>query len=208
MSRGFCALATSSGLLCLVHCIPSIPLGPWTKIKWVEDHDWMNSLVILRLVHTPRWVLALQLPSIWLLSVQFNLHSPLTWPVSITLALGGRYVSFTLESLLSADTVRQLQSDSLQQRPDGTERPLHPETYTCKRNALTTQRTSYKCGLYWRRCMLIDASLYLTGNRSRVSVALHVGSWLEDLTRYEIWPSWSIKRFYLYGNIISFSLKI
>lgn len=93
-------------LLPPAQCILSIPPGPWPKMKWVKDHDWMNSLVILRLAYTRRWVLALQLPSIWLLSVQFNLRSALTWPVSITLALGGRYVSLALDSLLSADAIR------------------------------------------------------------------------------------------------------
>lgn len=140
-------------LLPRVQCILSIPPGPWAKMKWVKDHDRMNSLVILRLVCTRRWVLALQLPSIWLLSVQFNLHSALTWPVSIALALGGRYVSFTLDSPLSADTVRWLQS----------------ETYTWKRNPSMMQHTSYECGLYMLKCMFTDASLCLTGNRSGVS---------------------------------------
>lgn len=128
-------------------CIPSILPGPWTKMKWVKDHDWMNSLVILRLVYTRRWVLALQLPSIWLLSVQFNLHSALTWPVSITSALGGRYVSFSFESLLSADAVRQLQSGSLQQRPDGTERPftLRHKCVNTTRSQRSTHHISVVC---------------------------------------------------------------
>lgn len=118
---GVCVWVTSSGSCCTLY-----PLIPLNENEVGKDQDWMNSLVTLRLLGTSRWVLALQLRSFR--SVQINLHSALMWPVSITLASGGRCVCFTSESLLSADTVRQLQTDSLQQRPDGTRRPFHPES--------------------------------------------------------------------------------
>lgn len=65
------------------------------------------------------WVLLLQSKSLQFLPVQFHFHSALTWPVSIKLEFCGVCVCFTSESCQSADTVRQLQTDSLQWRPDG-----------------------------------------------------------------------------------------
>ncbi len=94
-----------------------ILLGPWIRIKWVKDHDWLNSLSChLRRVYVIplQRVLPLQAESIRFISVQFNFHSAPLWSVSIMLGLCGRCVCFTSESRLSADTVRQLQTDSLQ----------------------------------------------------------------------------------------------
>lgn len=43
----FCASAISWEFYCLLHSARwdalFIPLGPWMKIKWVKDHDRMNS---------------------------------------------------------------------------------------------------------------------------------------------------------------------
>lgn len=124
-----------------------------------------------------RWVLALQLRSIRLLSVQFNLHSALMWPVSITRAFGGRCVCFTSESLLSADTVRQLQTDSVQQRPDGTRRPFRPRH--CARGKATPScriLTLYNCALHMHERMFMGAPMTLTGNR--LSGCLHTRVWV------------------------------
>lgn len=121
---------------------PSIPPGPWTKMKWVKYLDWMNSLVVLRLVSTPRWVLALQLPSIWLLSVPFSLHWPLMWLVSITLA--------DMWPSLWRVFCQMIQSNDL-------------FTHACvnatrsRRSTHTHKHTHYKCGLFMLKCMFIEA---------------------------------------------------
>lgn len=123
-----------------------------------------------------RWVLALQLRSIRLLSVQFNLHSALMWPVSITRAFGGRCVCFTSESLLSADTVRQLQTDSVQQRPEKARGKATPSCRTL---------TLYNCALHMHERMFMGAPMTLTGNR--LSGCRHTRVWVFVLILLYMW---------------------
>lgn len=127
------------GRLCqLCHCLPPskmlffggifYPTGALKRLKWVNDDAWAHSSSCYFApgvcVTSLKQVLPLDSESIWLISVQFNFHLAPLWSVSIPLRFCGRCVCFTSESHLSADTVRQLQTDSLQYEPPETRGPF------------------------------------------------------------------------------------
>lgn len=120
--------------------------------------------------------------SVWINSVsfQFNFHSALIWPVLIKLGFCGGSMCFTSESHLSADTVRQLQTDSLQSGLDGTKGLILSWDRMCKCNNVPMKCIACVCMC----AVFIHTSVWLCDRFSLghlyafIDIYEHVGSYV------------------------------